>query len=192
MADSARVSFRARVVHGANVSIGAKSRVFRHAVLDCSESPFGYRENLGSRRWGRISIGIQSSVRSYAALYTYGAEIAIGDRCTINPFTIIYGHGGVVIGNDVHIATHSVIVSADHAFEDLDEPISAQGETRRGVRIEDDVWIGAGARVLDGVNIGRGAVIAAGAVVTKTVAPLSVVGGVPARILKMRRVPQQQ
>jgi acetyltransferase-like isoleucine patch superfamily enzyme len=186
MADSARVSLKAQVVHGANVSIGARSKILRYAVLDCSDAPFASQPSWGYKASGHISIGERTSVRPYALLYTYGGEISLGDRCTVNPFTVIYGHGGVVIGNDVHIATHSVIVSSNHLFGDANVTIAAQGVTRIGIVIEDDVWIGAGARVLDGVRIGRGAVVAAGAVVTKDIVSLAVVGGVPARVLSMR------
>ena len=82
-------------------------------------------------------------------LLTYGGDISIGNFCSINPFSVIYGHGGVKIGDGVRIATHCVIIPANHNFEAIDQFIFQQGETRKGIIIEDDVWLGAGARILD-------------------------------------------
>ena len=76
------------------------------------------------------------------------------------------------------------ILAVNHVYDDPSRPIIEQGITAEGITVEDDVWIGAGAIITDGVRIGRGAVIAAGAVVTADVPPHTVVGGVPARILK--------
>jgi acetyltransferase-like isoleucine patch superfamily enzyme len=118
---------------------------------------------------------------------TYGGFIRIGDHCSVNPFCVLYGHGGLTIGNNVRIATCTVIIPANHVFSDLDIPIHKQGTTALGIVIEDNVWIGANVTILDGVRIGRGAVIGAGAVVTKDVDPLHVVGGVPACTIKVRR-----
>ena len=76
------------------------------------------------------------------------------------------------------------IISVNHVFDDPERPFIEQGITAEGVVVEDDVWIGSGAIITDGVCIGRGAVVAAGAVVTKDVPPYTVVGGVPARIIR--------
>ena len=69
-------------------------------------------------------------------------------------------------------------------FDDPSRPFVHQGITAEGIVIEDDVWLGAGAVITDGVRVGRGAVVAAGAVVTKDVSPHTVVGGVPAKLIK--------
>ena len=78
------------------------------------------------------------------------------------------------------------VFSENHVTEVRTTPIRQQGETRAEVLIGDDVWIGAGVTVLAGVTIGLGAVVAAGAVVAQDVLPFSIVGGVPARTIKMR------
>jgi len=135
---------------------------------------------------GSVSIGPGSQIHDYAMLMTYGGDIRLGGGCTVNPFCVLYGHGGLTIGDHVRIATHCVIIPANHNFNDLDKPIWQQAETRVGIVIEDDVWIGAGARVMDGVRIGRGSVIGAGAVVTKSIPPGSVAVGVPARVIGQR------
>lgn len=119
-------------------------------------------------------------------LMAYGESIVVGDRVSINPFSILYGHGGLRIGSDVLIAAHVTIIPANHNFIRPDMRIREQGETRLGITIGDDVWIGTGARILDGVTIGNGSVIAAGAVVRSDVPPYCVVAGVPARSIGTR------
>jgi acetyltransferase-like isoleucine patch superfamily enzyme len=102
---------------------------------------------------------------------------------------VLYGHGGLNIGDNARIAAHVVIVPANHVFMEADVPIAHQGETRMGVTIGSDVWIGAGALILDGVTIGAGAVVGAGTVVTRDVPELTVVVGNPARVLRRRGEP---
>lgn len=135
---------------------------------------------------GAISIGKNTGLDVGVILRAYGGSITIGENCTINPYTILYGGGGLFIGNGVRIAAHCVIVAANHIFEDPDCYIYTQGETKVGINIEDDVWIGAGVRILDGVTVAKGSVVAAGAVVTKSTEPYSIVGGVPAKKIGTR------
>jgi acetyltransferase-like isoleucine patch superfamily enzyme len=135
---------------------------------------------------GQISIGKRTEIQDYCRLQTYGGSITIGDDCSLNPFCIVYGHGGLRIGNAVRIATGCVIIPANHTFSDPSRPIMMQPESRKGIVIEDDVWVGARCVILDGVTVGSGAVIAAASVVSKDVEPMTVVAGVPARLIKRR------
>ncbi len=112
------------------------------------------------------------------------AGIRIGRESLVGEYTVIRGQGGVTLGDRVFTSPLVQLIAVNHVFDDLDRPFSEQGITAEGIVIEDDVWIGAGAVITDGVRVGRGAVIAAGAVVTKDVAPHTVVGGVPARLLR--------
>ena len=120
-------------------------------------------------------------------LLTYGGNIRIGNHCSVNPFTIVYGHGGVELGDGVRIAAHTVIVPGNHNKSVDGRPVYLSGVTARGIRIGDNVWIGAGARILDGVEIGRDVVIGAGSVVTKSIPAGETVAGVPARPLGRRQ-----
>lgn len=138
-----------------------------------------------------ITIGARSIVMHGAVLHVYNfrgiphSGIRIGEDCLIGEHSIIRGQGGVTLGARVFTSPHSQIIAVDHVFDDPGRPFSEQGITAQGVCIGDDVWIGAGAIITDGVTIGPGAVVAAGAVVTKDVPAHAVVGGVPARILRI-------
>lgn len=150
------------------LALGSATQIRKHAVIDCARS-------------GTISIGARTVIFPYAMILSYGGSITIGENCTVNPFCVLYGHGrGLIIGNNVRIATHTVIIPANHVFDDPGSPITEQGLVSKGISIGDDVWIGAGCRILDGVTIGNGAVLAAGAVVHRDVKEFTVVGGVPA------------
>lgn len=157
------------------IKIGSGTRIYRGAVLD---TPLG----------GEIRIGQNCEIHAGSMLLTYGGNISVGDDCSFNPYSIIYGHGGLTIGNGVRIAAQTIIIPANHSFERTDIYIYKQPETRLGIVIEDDVWIGAGAKILDGVKIAKGSVIAAGAVVNITTEPYGVYAGVPAKLIKYRIV----
>jgi len=138
-----------------------------------------------------ISIGHGTIVMHGTILHVYNfrnlphSGIKIGCDSLIGEYTVIRGQGGVQIGDRVYTSPYTQIIAVNHVFEDPNRPFVEQGITAEGIVIEDDVWLGAGAIVTDGVRIGKGAVIAAGAVVTKDVPPHTVVGGVPAKPIKV-------
>jgi acetyltransferase-like isoleucine patch superfamily enzyme len=136
---------------------------------------------------GEILIGKNNEFLHGVCLMTYGGKIKIGNNCSINPYTIIYGHGkGVSIGDNVLIAGHTMIIPVNHVFERMDTPICSQGTVSKGITIENNVWIGAGCKILDGIHIGTGAIIAAGSVVNKDIPKNVIVAGVPSKIIKNR------
>lgn len=135
---------------------------------------------------GKVEIGDGTIIRRWVCLKPWGGSIKIGKNCSINSFCHISGNGGVIIGDNVLIATQCVIVSANHNFDDIDCLIREQSETRKGITIEENCWLGAGVKVLDGVTIGHGSIIGAGSVVTKDVPPNSICVGVPAKVIKSR------
>ena|ERR1035437_6715991 len=136
---------------------------------------------------GSITIGNRCTISDGVILAPYGGSIELGDNIFIGPHCVIYGHGGLRIGSNTMIAAHTIIIPANHNFSDPDRLIQDQGETRRGITIEDDCWIGSGVRICDGVTLGRGTVVGAGSVVTKSLPAGIIAVGVPARQIKSRR-----
>jgi acetyltransferase-like isoleucine patch superfamily enzyme len=133
---------------------------------------------------GSIRIGDNTEILDGCKILTYGGEIVIGNKCSINPYTVIYGHGGTTIGDDVLIAGQCMIIPANHKFGDVKTKISKQGMHANGIVIKNNVWIGQGASILDNVVLEEGAVVAAGSVVNKSISKYSLVGGVPAKLIR--------
>ncbi|MHB1319873.1 MAG: acyltransferase [Anaerolineae bacterium] len=137
-----------------------------------------------------VRVGDGTLVMHGAVLHVYNfrdlphAGISIGCDSLIGEYTVIRGQGGVTIGDRVYASPMVQIIAVNHIYDDPARSFVTQGLTAEGIAIDDDVWIGAGAVITDGVHIGQGAVVAAGAVVTEDVAPHTVVGGIPARVLR--------
>ena len=174
---SKRINSKRRIISArlrGKIHIGKKVFIGANAIIDTNNG-------------GNISIGDNAEILPGVILMTYGGKIEIGDGCSINPYTVIYGYGkGITIGNDVLIAAHCLLVPVSHEYDDLEKPINAQGYSTKGIIIEDNVWIGSGCRILDGVRIGTGAIVAAGSVVNRDVEKFTIVGGVPAKFIKVR------
>lgn len=154
-----------------------------------SQAPFFTGEASGFKCGGQawIACGAKLIVGQGA---TGAGRLTLGDRIFINHYAIVDCHCEVTIGNDVMIGPHAYIGDFDHVLSIAEGPAIGRQTSGAPVRIADHVWIGTHAVVLKGVSIGAGAVIAAGAVVTRDVPSMGVVGGVPARLLRMRDKPK--
>jgi serine acetyltransferase len=141
------------------------------------------------RRNGSVSIGTRSLVGRFVELAPQGGSIVIGSNCSVNDFCIIYGAGGVTIGDNVRMATGAVVVASEHIYEDPSTPIRLQGAHLEPTTIEEDVWLGTRVTILAGVTIGAGTVVGAGAVVTHSLPPGVVAYGVPAKVIRARGEP---
>lgn len=120
-----------------------------------------------------------------------GGVIKFGNNCVVGDNTILFScgspdkDGGIIIGNDVSIASNCALYDSDHSV-DKKLPINKQALKLSTIVIEDDVWIGTGAIILRGSIIKKGAVVGAGALVKGIVPEYAIVGGVPAKIIKYR------
>jgi acetyltransferase-like isoleucine patch superfamily enzyme len=132
----------------------------------------------------RISKGV--IISDGVIIAPYGGSIEIGASAYIGPYCVLYGHGGLTIGRNTAIGAHTIIVPANHGIARLGVPMGRQPLTKKGITIGEDVWIGAGCKILDGVRIGNGAVIGAGSVVTRDIDAYSIAFGVPARVARSR------
>ncbi len=116
-----------------------------------------------------------------------GEGLRMGNHSNIGPYSFIGCSGFIEIGNNVMMGPRVNLLAEQHNFGEAGASIKSQGVKRSFIRIEDDCWIGANATVLAGVTIGRGSIIGAGAVVTRDVPANTIVGGVPARVLRNRQ-----
>lgn len=162
---------------GKNFSVGRETIIEDFAYLNAATK---------SPEQEYIKIGKFCLIKPNVHLFSWQGFIEIGDYSSVNAYTVMQGTGGIKIGNNVRIGAHTAIVASNHNFQDPTRLIKDQGWTAQGITIEDDVWIGMNVSITDGVTIGRGSVVAAGAVVTQDVPPYTVVGGVPAKVIKNR------
>jgi maltose O-acetyltransferase len=109
--------------------------------------------------------------------------VTIGNDVSIAAYVHLWGTGGVTVGDRVMIGTHTSISSLTH---DYTQKMMHRTRVMLPVEIGDDVWIGSNCVVMPGVHLGTGCVVGAGSVVTKDVPPLSIVAGVPARVVGVR------
>ena len=188
-----KLIFRGRLVKGlqlgtrvelknfSRIELGSGIKLENGVVLD----------GLGS---GKLSLDDNCSIGAYSRLVIstsysdLGKFIKFGKNVGLGEFSYIGGAGGVSIGSGCIIGQYLSIHPENHNFDSLDIPIRHQGVTRLGVKIEENVWIGAKVTITDGVRIGKGSIVAAGAVISKGTFPEnSVIGGVPAKIIRSRK-----
>jgi virginiamycin A acetyltransferase len=141
---------------------------------------------LGSR----IVIGPHCTIDSFVKFKCAGGlgDVVIGENSLVNSGTVLFTGNGIRIGNNVLIASNCTFAPTNHQFERIDIPINQQRfrQSKGGITVEDDVWIGANCVVLDGSIIRRGAVIGAGSVVRGEVDAFTVNAGNPLRLLRQR------
>jgi acetyltransferase-like isoleucine patch superfamily enzyme len=133
-----------------------------------------------------VSIHRNTIIECTGVIRELGEGLIIGNNVGIAQNCFIQVRGFVSIGSNVMFGPTVSIFSENHGFENTEIPMIKQPTTRKGVIIEDDVWLGTQSVILDGVTIGKGSIIAAGAIVNTNVPPYSIVAGVPAKIIKSR------
>jgi acetyltransferase-like isoleucine patch superfamily enzyme len=138
------------------------------------------RVTLG--RWSWIGHGCK--VRVHEGELSIGAKTVLGQECTLSTFQHIS------IGRECIIADRVMVIDFDHGMVEVERPIRQQGIYKRDVDIGHNVWIGYGACVLRGVSVGANSVIGTSSVVTGDVPANAVVGGIPAKLIRMREAPK--
>jgi acetyltransferase-like isoleucine patch superfamily enzyme len=130
-----------------------------------------------------FAMGKNSTIEDFCVVNNGMGDVIIGDRSRVGISSVVIGP--VKIGNDVILAQHVVMSGLNHGYEDVTIPIKDQKCTVKPIVIEDEAWIGANAVITSGVTVGKHSIVAAGSVVTKNVAPYTIVGGNPAKVLKV-------
>ena len=151
---------------------------------------FGRGLELEVARRGRVQfgrfvwIGDRTKIRCHEGEVEIGGKTVIGQECTISAYQ------RVRIGEQCVIADRAMFIDFDHGVVEVERPIRLQGIYKRDVEVGSNVWIGYGACILRGVRVGDNAVVGTNSVVTKDVPANAVVGGVPAKVIRMREEPK--
>ena len=151
--------------------------IFKRTMKCCGQNVYLRAISSDIKGSWNLSIGDGTSIPKNSTFYCTRAELIIGNK-------VIFGPNPTIITGD-----HRIDIIGKHIIDISDN--EKRPENDAPVIIEDGVWCGANVTILKGVTIGRGSVVAAGAVVTKSFPPYSIIGGVPAKILKMRFTPEQ-
>ena len=133
-------------------------------------------------RWSWIGDGCK--IRAHEGVVSIGDRTVLGQECTISAFQ------HVSIGSECILADRVMLIDFDHTTNDVERPIRDQGIYKRDVRVGSNVWVGYGACLLRGVTVGDNSIVGSLAVVTRDVEQNAVVGGSPARVLRVREQPE--
>lgn len=165
------------------------SAIFSITFLKWSLTSFAYIVLNVVRGRKLIKVGKHTNIHP-TVIIREGEYISIGDHCLINHNNLLQAgkskYGSITIGNYVHTGVNVMFLAFNHGFYTKEIPTKEQDYLDAPIVVEDDVWIGGGSVILSGVTIGKGAIIAAGAVVNRDVPPYTIVGGVPAKVIKER------
>ena len=179
---------------GKRIFIGKRVKIKCKKKISCGRGiTIGDNTYIDALSRGGIELGNNVSLGRNCIIECTGVIRELGEKLTIEDGVGIAANAFIAVRGEVHIGKNCIfgpnvrIHAENHNFSDLDTPIRLQGATRKGVTIGDDCWIGSGVTILDGVHIGNHCIIAAGAVVNKDVPDYAIVGGVPAKVLKMRK-----
>lgn len=144
-----------------------------------------------SVRGSRIVVGANSMIDSFVKVKPAGGvgDVIIGSHTYINSGCVLYSGNGIHIGDHVAIASNCTLAPVNHAYQDKETLISAQGflPSKGGIRIEDDVWIGANCVILDGAVIGQGCVVGAGSIVRGKLDAYGIYAGSPLNKISERK-----
>ena len=168
-----------RFFNAPKINFGKFLKLGNHVYISAlSKNGVTFGNNVGIGDFSRIIVS--------TSLNQVGDYIKIGDNVGIGEFAYRGGAGGLEIGNECIVGQYLSCHPENHVYDDINVSIRHQGVTRKGIKIGNNCWIGSKVTILDGVEIGDGSIIAAGAVVNKSFPANSIIGGVPAKLIKSR------
>lgn len=166
-----------KIYNSRNIIFGKGVTIERHCVID------GYASEkiaLGNN----AKIGAFSTITSTSHFSKYGKGLQMGNNSAVGDFTHFGAAGGIEIGNDVIMGSYISFHSENHNFSDSTQLIREQGVSSKGIKIGNNIWVGAKVTFLDGCVVADNCVVAAGAVVNGVYPENSIIGGVPAKVIK--------
>lgn len=166
-----------KILNSNNINFGSNVTIDSYCIIDGFSTE---KIVLGDG----VKIGSFSKLLSTSHLSKYGKGLKMGNNSAVGDFTHFGAPGGIEIGNDVIMGSYVSFHSENHNFSDTSKLIREQGVNSKGIRIGNNIWVGAKVTFLDGCEVGDNSVVAAGAVVNGIYPSNSIIGGVPARIIK--------
>lgn len=166
-----------RILNSGNIQFGSNVTIGSYCELD------GYSSEkiiLGDC----VKIGSYSKLLSTSHFSKFGKGLVMGSNSAVGDFTHFGAPGGISIGNDVIMGSYVSFHSENHNFSDSSMLIRDQGVNSKGIILGNNIWVGAKVTFLDGCEVGDNSVVAAGAVVNGKYPAHSIIGGVPARVIK--------
>lgn len=177
---NANVSVSAKILCPGKISMGKSLRINRYCFVDALSTD-------GIKLGDFVVMGKYTCIECTGSLQNIGKGLKVGNETGLGSHGFYGCAGGIEIGDNVLVGNYCSFHSENHNIDDTSIPIRLQGVSHKGIKIGNDCWIGAKATILDGVVIGDGCVVAAGALVPRGVyPPYSIIGGVPARVIKKR------
>lgn len=166
-----------KIFNSSNISYGKNVTIDENCQIDGFSSE---KIQFGDR----VKIGGYSTLSTTGHLSKFGKGLKIGNDSAVGQFTEFGAAGGIEIGNNVIMGSYISFHSENHNFNDSSKLIREQGVTSKGIKIGNNVWVGAKVTFLDGCTVGNNSVVAAGAVVNGIYPDNSIIGGIPAKVLK--------
>ena len=167
----------AKILNPQNIVFGKNVTIEKHTIIDGYSSEkiiFG----------DCVKIGAYSNLNSTSHFSKYGIGLKMGNNSAIGDYTHFGAAGGIEIGEDVIMGSYISFHSENHNYSDSTKLIREQGVISKGIKLGNNIWVGAKVTFLDGCVVGNNSVVAAGAVVNEVFPDNVVIGGVPAKVLK--------
>lgn len=165
------------ILNPQNIVFGKNVTIDKHTIIDGFSSE---KIILGDC----VKIGAFSNLNSTSHFSKYGIGLKMGNNSAIGDYSHFGAAGGIEIGNDVIMGSYISFHSENHNFSDTSKLIREQGVTSKGIKLGNNIWVGAKVTFLDGCVVGNNTVVAAGAVVNGIFPDNVLIAGVPAKVLK--------